>query len=88
MGGVEINLHFLCKVRSFFLCVFEKLQKSTISFIMCVLSAWNNSAPIGQVFMKHDVWVFFENVLRKFMFKSDKNNGCITWKWMYILDNI
>jgi hypothetical protein len=30
------------------------------------LSAWNNSAPTGQIFMKFDIWVFFENMSRKF----------------------
>ena len=40
-----------------FLGTFEKLQTATISFIMSVLlpfclSAWNNSAPSGRIFMK------------------------------------
>jgi hypothetical protein len=28
--------------------------------------AWNNSAPIGPIFMKCNIWVFFENMSRKF----------------------
>jgi len=31
-------------------------------------SAWNNSALTGRIFMKFDVWVFFENLWRKFKF--------------------
>jgi len=35
---------------------FAKLQKATIIFVMSVrLSAWNNSAPTGQIFMKFDI---------------------------------
>ena len=34
---------------------FAKLQKATIIFVMSVsLSAWNNSAPTGQIFMEFD----------------------------------
>jgi len=31
-------------------------------------SAWNNSAPVGRIFMKFDICVFFENLARKFKF--------------------
>jgi hypothetical protein len=30
--------------------------------------AWNNTAPIGRIFMKFDIWVFFSNFLRNFKF--------------------
>ena len=30
------------------------------------LSTWNNSAPTGLIIMKSDIWVFFENLSRKF----------------------
>jgi len=30
--------------------------------------AWNDSAPTGRLFMKLDIWVFLENLLRKFKF--------------------
>ena len=37
-----------------------------ISFVVSVRpSAWNNSADIGQIFMKFDIWVFFENLSSK-----------------------
>jgi len=50
-----------------FLGAFAKLRKATINFVMSVCpSAWNNSAPTGRVFVKFDIWVFFENMSRKF----------------------
>ena len=43
-------------------------------FVMSVrLSAWNNSAPTGCIFMKFDVWVFFENVSKKFNFHDENS---------------
>jgi len=48
---------------------FTKLRKATISFVTSVrLSAWNNLAPTGQIFVKFEIWVFFENLSRKFKF--------------------
>jgi hypothetical protein len=47
--------------------VFAKLQKAVISIIMSIcLTAWNNSAPTGPIFMKFDILVFFENLLQKY----------------------
>ena len=41
---------------SFFLGTFAELRKDTVSFVMSVCpSAWNNSAPIGRIFMKFEV---------------------------------
>jgi hypothetical protein len=38
-------------------------------FVMPVsLSAWNNSAPPGRIFMKFVLGTFLENLLRKFKF--------------------
>jgi len=38
-----------------FLGAFAELRKATITFLMPVrLSAWNNSAPTGRIFMKFD----------------------------------
>jgi hypothetical protein len=31
-------------------------------------SAWKNSAPNSQIFMKFDIWVFLKNLSRKFRF--------------------
>jgi hypothetical protein len=43
-----------------FLGAFAKVRKATISFVISVrpfvrLSAWNNSAPTGQIFMKFGI---------------------------------
>jgi hypothetical protein len=43
-----------------FLDAFAKLQKITVSFVMCVFlslcpSAWNNSALTGWIFVKFDI---------------------------------
>jgi hypothetical protein len=48
-----------------FLIVFTKFWKATTSF---VLSAWNNSAPTGEIFIKTHIWAFFGNQSRKFKF--------------------
>ena len=49
--------------------VFAKLRKVTISFDMSVrLFARNNSAPTGRIFMKFDICVFCEKLLRKLKF--------------------
>jgi hypothetical protein len=34
--------------------------------VSACLSAWNNSASTGRIFMKFYIWGFFENVSRKF----------------------
>ena len=48
-----------------FLGAFVKLRKATVSF---VLSVWNNSATAGRIFMKFEICVFLETLLRKFKF--------------------
>jgi len=46
-----------------FLGVFAELWKVAVGFVMSVcLSGWNSSAPTGWIFMKFDIWVFFENL--------------------------
>jgi len=43
--------------------MFAKLHKVTISLVTSIyLSAWNSSAPTGQIFMKFDTDTHFENV--------------------------
>jgi hypothetical protein len=42
------------------------------SYLSVRLSAWNNSAPTGRFFMKFDIWIFFENLLRKFKFHCNR----------------
>ena len=55
---------------------FAKLRKSTITVVMSIrlsvlLSAWNSSAPSERIFIKSDIWVFFENLSRNFKFHWD-----------------
>ena len=46
-----------------------KFRKTTITFVMSVsLSAFNNSNPTGRVFIIFHIWVFLENLSRKFKF--------------------
>ena len=55
-----------------FLGMFAKLRKASISFVLSVCtSAWNNSAATGQIFMKLDTSLFFENLLRKYKFHKN-----------------
>jgi hypothetical protein len=48
---------------------FPKLRRTTISFAMSLrLYGWKNSAPTARISMKFEIWVFFENMSRKFNF--------------------
>jgi hypothetical protein len=52
-----------------FIGALAKLRKATISVAISVRpSAWKNSVPTGRIFLKFDVWVFFENLSRKSKF--------------------
>ena len=56
-----------------FLSAFAKLQKTIIGFVMFVcpsvrVTARNNMAPTGRIFMKFDMWKFSENLSRQFKF--------------------
>ena len=55
-----------------------------------LLSAWNNSAPTRRIFMKFDIWVSFENLSRKIKVAlySDKNNGNLKWRTVFVLYHI
>jgi len=64
---------------------FEK-QLWTLSFLPVCVSAWNNTAFMGQIFMKFDNCVFFKSVKKiQVSLKSDKNNRYFTWRLIYIL---
>jgi hypothetical protein len=48
------------------------MRKVTVSFVMSVrLSAWNNSVPAGRILIKFYIWIFFENLPRKFKFHQN-----------------
>ena len=75
----ELFLSNICKTVPFWanvivvvvvvvLCALPELEKAIISVMSVRLSAWNNSAPIGRVFIKIDTKVFFENLSRKVKF--------------------
>ena len=44
----------------------KRLLASSCPFVR--LSAWNKSAFTGRILIKFDIWVFFENLSRKFKF--------------------
>ena len=46
----------------------HKIVKSDYWLHHVCLSARNDCAPTEQIFSKFDIWVFFENLLRKFKF--------------------
>jgi len=64
---------------------FKPLEKSTVisrlqrkfSNSFQARSAWNTSAPTGQILMKFEICVVFRKSLEKIQvsLKSDKNNG-------------
>jgi hypothetical protein len=58
---------WICELASQVYKRVRKFAEATISFVVSVRSfAWNNSPPTGQIFMKFDIWLFFENRSRKF----------------------
>ena len=63
------HINTLCGQNVEFLGSCEAMRKATINFAVSVCpSAWNNSTSTGRIFMKFDIWVFFENLLSKFNF--------------------
>ena len=48
----------------------RKFEIKTYYLRHVCLSAWNNSAPAGQIFIKPDIWVFFRKLSRKLKFHS------------------
>jgi hypothetical protein len=47
---------------------FAKLRKATISCVIPVRPSARNSAPTGRICMKFDIWVFSDNLSRRFKF--------------------
>jgi hypothetical protein len=63
------------------------LREATITFFMSLSicsSAWNNSAPTGQIFIKFDIWVFIENVSRIFKINVNRREQCLLLVKIYI----
>jgi len=93
ISSMQLPLCFgwLCYSVSSFVGTFAKLQKATVSFVMSLcLSAWNSAAVIGWIFVKFDIWVFFETSVEKIQIslKSDKNEGYFIWRLIYVFDHI
>jgi len=68
---------------------FAELRKATISFVVSVRPCTSNSSvPIGQIFMKLDIWAFFRKSVEKIQvsLKSDKDGGYFTRRRMCIYD--
>jgi len=64
---------------------FLKFRKASVSFVLSVPpSAWNNSALTERIFKKFSIWIFFQNLPRKFKFHSN-----LAEKWvLYMKTNI
>jgi hypothetical protein len=65
-----------------------KSRKATISFVMSVCpSACNNSAPTGQIFVKFDIRMFYENLSPKMQvhFKFGQLWWYFTWTTIFII---
>jgi len=59
----------LDQIISPFIGVFAKSRRATINFTMSVRpTSFNDSSPTGRTLVKFGIWVFFENLLRKFKF--------------------
>jgi len=59
-----------------FLDAFAKLPKAAISYVISVCpshrpSAWNNWDPTGRIFLKFNISVFLENLLKNLKFHQN-----------------
>jgi hypothetical protein len=84
IGPMFYSLQFYLKCNKYFSinywwekcfrCVRKIVKKGILfsSWLSVRPSAWNNSAPRERIFIKQDIWVFFENLPRK-IFKSHEN---------------
>jgi hypothetical protein len=87
-GGGDYDILQTNKINTC-LGAFAKLRKATISFVISVCpSKWNNSARTGRIFMKFDIWMFFENMSRKFKFHYNIIRMTDSFPPLYICDNI
>ena len=68
---VSLLLVFHSYISDDLLLRFQRLRNATVSFVISVClpthpSTWRSSALTRQIFMKFGIWVFFENLFRKF----------------------
>jgi hypothetical protein len=88
----------LSKVRTEILGAFAKLQRATISFVMCVCVCLSVCLSVLREQLgfhwanSNEIWHW--GIFRKFVgrnqvsLRSEKNNGYFTWIPMYIYDQI
>jgi len=68
LSNIQTLPHFQ-RICEQFLGPLAKLRKATIGSAMSVCpSTWNNSAPLGRILTRFDIWVFFENRSKKAIF--------------------
>ena len=81
-------LHAFAKLRDVTICLVVSICLS-VSCLSASPSALNNSASSGRIFIKFDIWAFFENVYRKFTFHYDltKIMGTV-YRHIYIYGDI
>jgi len=83
------------------LCPSAKLRKTTISLVMCVRPTSVRPTARPSICLEllashwtdfHEIWYLniFRNTVEKIQvsLKSDKNTGCITWRSLYVCNNI
>jgi len=71
----------------FFSDAISKLRKATFSFVMFVRPfSWNNLAHTESMFMIFYIWELSGKLVMEVQvsLKSDRNNGYITWRTIYI----
>jgi hypothetical protein len=76
MGGTETQSVYTQAARKYHkptnFGAFAKFRKATISFVMSVCSsALNTSASTGRIFMKLNIWAFFESPSKILKFHSN-----------------
>jgi hypothetical protein len=80
------------RLLTFIFSSFRKFAKRGLLDSSCLCtcpSAWNNSAPTGQIFIKFDFGTFRKSVQKVHVsLKSDKNNGYCTQRPMHVCDSI
>jgi hypothetical protein len=68
------SLRHSVTLRRFITCAHKIMKSNRQLRHVCPVSACNNSALKGRIFMKFDIWVFFETRSRKFNFRYN-----LTW---------
>jgi hypothetical protein len=83
---MRVSRFTMCSWNSRLFRFVRKIAKSDYKFRHVCLSAWNSSAPTGQIFMKFDVRAFFEKLSRKFQFHRNlkRKTGALD-HWTFLI---